>query len=145
MGHVDKDYHWDNDAFYLLLAVAPLVHLALRGNPTLYAHACSFLLTERSLCTLTRAATQCFGHASRSSVTLTAIAGLSPFSICVCAILLPLTDICKVQMGGYGTKLGIKIQQTYFSKKNRAAYVTFFPQKTNFMPRTGAPRDGSGQ
>ena len=63
------------------------------------ALACCFLLTERSLCTLTRAATQCFGHASRSSVTLTAVAGLSPFSICVCAILLPLTGIYKVQMG----------------------------------------------
>jgi hypothetical protein len=34
-----------------------------------------------------------------------------------------------VQMGVYGTKLGIKIQQTYFSKKNSAVSVSFFPQK----------------
>lgn len=38
LGHVDKDYHWDDDALYLLTAVAPLVHLALRGNPALDAH-----------------------------------------------------------------------------------------------------------
>ena len=42
VGGMDEDDHGDDDAFYLLTAVAPLVDFALHGDPVLNAQGLQF-------------------------------------------------------------------------------------------------------